>query len=277
MLGIVVHGGAGGTSLRAERGVSQAAKAGMNLLREGKSSLDAVVAAVQDMENSGIFNAGVGSDLREDGITIEMDAVVATSEGLQGAVMAVRNVKNPVLLALAVAQKTPHIQLAGPGAEQFAREIGLPEHPGATNRAKRRFWKLTAPSGGKAISAPHDTVGAIALDSVGVIALAGSTGGSGLMHIGRVGDVPIPGAGFRIGDRGGVLATGKGEKIIRRQGSALVYQLLQEFTPQQACNKVVDSFPKDIQVGFIALTQKGGVGKAANCPMAVCSLVDKGR
>lgn len=302
MHGIVVHSGAGGTSSAAERGCRRAAETGMEILRQGRSALDAVVAAVKWMEDSGTFNAGVGSILRIDGQTIQMDAVVATSSNLQGAVGAVHGVKNPILLAKGVTE-TPHLLLTGEGAVAFARQLGLEEHPGPTIRVQRRYESLrqaiqegrleaVAPGwtsealercwgslDGALLPVPHcahcDTVGAVALDTEGVFALAGSTGGSSLMLPGRVGDVPVRRCGYQIGPLGGVLATGIGEEIIRQEGSGRVYQFLEMALPaQRACEQAVLLFPENIQVGFIALTREA-VGIAANCPMASHSITEE--
>lgn len=305
MAAIVVHGGAGRTSSVAERGCVRAAELGMEILQQGGSALDAVVAAVVWMENSGKYNAGIGSVVRFDGTTIQMDAVVATSDGLQGAVEAVEDVKNPVLLAVEVL-RTPHMTLAGHGATDFARRVGLSAHPGPSRLALQRHQRLlnaiargeiniAAPgwtpealaeflgeqeqNGDGAFPLPVqdcDTVGAIALDTEGKFAVAASTGGMSIMLRGRVGDVPERGAGFQVGPFGGALATGIGEEIKRQRGSDKVYQLIQVglgLHPQQACEQIVGLFDPSIPVGFIALTTKG-VGIASNRRMPSYSIVE---
>lgn len=297
MYGIVVHGGAGGTSTTAERGCNRAVSVGLEVFRRAEPpvevALETAIAAVKYMEDSGIFNAGVGSILRLDGVSIECDAVVAThsdGSGRQGAVGAVRDVKNPVLLARAV-RDSPHVMLTGEGATAFARRLGLESHPGPTARVRRRYesmrraverGQLEAIAPGWTsedlerfwgiegfIESPTvhcGTVGAVSFDQSG-FALASSTGGSGLMALGRVGDVPLRGAGWEIGRLGGVLATGIGEEIIRRQGSRRVYQFLElGLSAQQACEQGIALFPPDVPVGFIALTREG-VGIGSNYPM----------
>jgi len=311
MIAIVVHGGAGGTSRVAQkRGCVTAAEIGMKILRRGGSALEAVVATVRWMEDSGVFNAGVGSVLRFDGQSIQMDAVVAVFDGsgvTQGAVEIVEDVRNPVLLAVEV-MKTPHVKLGGDGAVQFARRLGLPGHPGPSPLALARHERLrrlieregiatAAPGwspealarlfdwdaqaengdGGETIASVAegcDTVGAVALDTVGRFALAASTGGMSVMLRGRIGDVPVRGAGFQIGSFGGVLATGIGEEIIRLEGSNKVSQLIQlGLHPQRACEQAVQLFDPTIPVGFIALT-KDGVGIASNRDMPSHSIVE---
>ena len=137
MYGIVGHGGAGGTSATAERYCMRAVQTGMDVL-DGGCALNGAVALVLWMEDSGWFNTGLGAILRVGGEIIEQDAVVATSHGLQGAVGAVRDVKNPILLARAVI-RTPHLMLTGEGAREYARQIGLDSHPGPTARTRKRY------------------------------------------------------------------------------------------------------------------------------------------
>lgn len=302
--GMVAHGGAGGTSSIQEEGCRQVVTLGMEILRQGGSSLDAVVIAVKWMEDSGEFNAGTGAFLRIDG-SMEMEAVIATSRGLQRTAEVMSGIKNPVLVALELVN-TDLRRIAGPGATQFAIERGLEIHPGPTERARKRLQQLRQktreslargeiPPGWTAeelrpylesngsegdypdlllpaTQPQHDTVGAIALDKEGVFALAASTGGSGLMRRGRGGDVPVQGAGFEIGEKGTVLATGVGEAIIDVKGADVVFRLIgMSFTPEQACQQTLSRFVSGtgdiIPVGFIALTREA-VGIAANCPMA---------
>ncbi len=291
MIAIVVHGGAGGTSSHTKRGCQHAAEVGIKILREGGGALDAAVAVIEWMENSGRYNAGAGSILRLDGQTIEMDAAVASSEGIFGAVEVVKKVKNPVRLALAVT-KTPHHILTGEGAATLAKQLALEPHPGPTPRVLKRYESMRkAVEAGKLVPPgwtseeleklwgtegfPSDTIGAIVLDSKGVVALASSTGGSGLMRPGRVGDVPIRGSGWQIGEHGGVLATGIGEVIMEREGSGRVYNFIaQNLTPERACQLVAGEFPTDVPVGFIALNKQGSIGIGANCEMDTHSIVE---
>ncbi len=298
-LAFVVHGGAGGTSPDTLRGCRQAAEIGMAVLREGRGALEAAVAVIEWMENSGRYNAGVGSVLRLDGETIEMDAVVASSEGPFGAVEVVRGIQNPILLALAVT-KTPHHILTGEGAASLARQLALKPHPGPTSRVLKRYesmkvaieagklvppgwtseelerlWSAEGFSMADPVLLKGGTVGAIALDAKGVVALASSTGGSGLMRPGRVGDVPIRGSGWQMGEHGGVLATGIGEVIMEREGSGGVSILMaQGLDPQRACEQVAGEFPPNIPVGFIALSRQGFIGIGKNCEMDTYSIVE---
>ena len=174
---IAIHGGAGvmrrdrpGEQHRAV--LKQALSAGFELLNAGKSSVDAVVAAVMVLEDSPLFNAGRGSCFNADG-EIEMDASVMEGEGLRaGAVAAVRRIRNPVLAARAVMEKSRHVLLAGRGAEAFARRQGLRLEPPGYFKTMKRLAALR-----KNLKNYHGTVGAVALDQDGNLAAATSTGG----------------------------------------------------------------------------------------------------
>lgn len=173
--------------------------------------MDAVEAAVRVLEDDPHFNAGTGSVLNAEGF-IEMDASIMDGATLRaGAVAGVRTVKNPVSLARAVMEHTPHVLLAGPGADAFARKRGIPEVDAeslVTPRARRRFEARRQDT--------HGTVGAVALDVRGNLAAATSTGGTNGKLPGRVGDTPLIGCGTCADARlGAASATGVGEYIIR--------------------------------------------------------------
>lgn len=291
---IVVHGGAGApTSLN--DGCEAAAAAAAVRLRDGAGALDAAVEAVVVMENDGRFNAGSGAVLRVDGETLEFDAGVMDSAGRLGAVAAVRHVRNPVLVARRVAD-TPHILLAGEGATAFAKAVGLEAELMPSERARERHgrlvehlasggteggwsaegladaWNLPAPydrifSRGGA-PGPCDTVGAVVRGPDGAFAVAGSTGGSVPMLLGRVGDTPLVGSGFYAGEHGAVACTGIGEEIARRVLAREVYDLLRTgMTPQAACEAGVGLLPAEVSVGVIAVGVDGA-GAASNREMA---------
>lgn len=295
MIAIAVHGGAGGTSSLAQRGCETAVQVGAEILLLGGDALEAVLATAMWMEDSRRYNAGSGAIQKIDG-SISMDAAVATSDGRLATVAAVPGVKNPVLFAYRLATRTTLVAVGGDEARKFAIEqLGLEVHPGPTLRVRQRHarmmrdieaGKLIPPGwiidddpdeqlsgGGNGVTDPgHDTIGVVALDKKGVFALACSTGGSGAMIPGRIGDVPHRGAGFQIGKEGVVAATGIGEEILRRQGSDMVFDLIKQgLDPQSACEQVAASFPASIDVGFIALTREA-IGIAANCLMASHSI-----
>ncbi len=291
---IVVHGGAGAPTALND-GCEAAAAAALARLRDGGDALDAAVEAVVVMENDGRFNAGSGAVLRLDGETVELDAGVMDSKGRLGAVAAVRRVRNPVLTARRVAD-TPHTLLAGAGATAFAKAVGLEAEIVPSERARERHRRLVehlasgeAEGGWKAddlanawnfpaaydpvfsrggAADPCDTVGAVVRGPDGTFAVAGSTGGSVPMLLGRVGDTPLVGCGFYAGEHGAVACTGIGEEIARRVLAREVYEsICSGMTPQAACEAGVDLFPAEISVGVIAVG-RDGAGAASNREMA---------
>jgi beta-aspartyl-peptidase (threonine type) len=213
---IVVHGGAGlVTAERFDRlraGVRAAAEAGHAVLAADGTALDAVVAAVRVLEDDPEFNAGTGAALTRDG-TVETDASVMDGDTRRvGAVAAVPDLANPIVLARAVLDAGEHVLLAGPAAWQFASERGItPAPPGSlvTERARKRLQEVMA------AEQEGGTVGAVARDRHGRLAAATSTGGVVRKRSGRVGDSPIPGAGTWADREIAVSATGDGEAILR--------------------------------------------------------------
>ncbi|MGE0356393.1 MAG: isoaspartyl peptidase/L-asparaginase family protein [Burkholderiales bacterium] len=237
---IAIHGGSGTitrASLAPEREaafrevLSEALVAGQRVLAGGGSSLDAVVAAVRVMEDSPLFNAGRGAVFTNEG-TNEMDASVMDGrERRAGAVAGVTTVRNPVLAARAVMEKSRHVLLAGRGADLFAKEQGLEIVDPAYFRTEERWKQLERARERDKVPMDHDapgkrgsaaahgklgTVGAVALDQAGNLAAATSTGGLTNKRFGRVGDSPLVGAGTWA-ENGvvAVSATGTGEMFIR--------------------------------------------------------------
>jgi L-asparaginase / beta-aspartyl-peptidase len=250
--GMVIHGGAGTirrAALSAEQeaayhaALTQALQAGHAILAGGGTSLDAVVAAVRVMEDSPLFNAGRGAVFTAEG-TNELDAAIMDGATLNaGAVAGIKHVKNPITLARAIMEHSPHVMMIGDGAETFARERGLEFVPAeyffvqsrwdalqrvrAADAERRPGSAAPAPATGEpgaAGAAPRDelraarmgTVGAVALDRHGNLAAATSTGGMTNKRFGRVGDVPVIGAGTYASNAScAVSATGHGEFFIR--------------------------------------------------------------
>lgn len=288
---IVTHGGAGAPASHSD-GPERAAELGMRLLRDGGSALDAAIRATMDLEDDPRFNAGTGSNYRLDGETIEMDAAVMTSDGRSGAVANLPGVRNPVLVAAAVRERTPHVLMAGAGALRFARKLGFPEWDPATEKARKKLeWARKAIRGeiddddeefgwwrradleslwnfDKSLSESlGSTVGSVARSTDGAFAAAASTGGTLLMLRGRIGDTPLIGCGLYAGPHGAVTATGTGEEIVRRFLSKAVYDRLAAGDPAQAaCEFGVDLFPAAIGVGVIAVGSTSA-GRATNREM----------
>jgi len=228
---LAIHGGAGTIppeqmtpaiehDLRA--GLQRSLEAGRAILQNGGSSLDAVVAAVHVLEDDPLFNAGRGAVFTSAG-THEMDAAIMDGKTqAAGAVGCVQRVRNPIILARAVMEKSPHILLTGKGAEDFARELGLEladEKYFYTEqrwRALERVRQAEAKRDALSDQDRHGTVGAVALDRNGNLAAATSTGGNTNKLPGRLGDTPILGAGTYANNKTcAVSATGDGEFFIR--------------------------------------------------------------
>ena len=224
---ICIHGGAGTVSrarmtARREReyraGLTAALRAGYAVLDRGGTSLDAVVAAVIVLEDSPLFNAGRGAVFNAAG-RHELDAAAMDgASGKAGAVAAVRRVKNPVLAARAVMERTAHVLLAGSAADRFARAAGLAMVPPGYFSTTARAVALARARAHSAASAAdrHGTVGAVALDRSGNLAAATSTGGYTNKLPGRIGDSPLVGAGTYAENAScAVSTTGSGEHFIR--------------------------------------------------------------
>ena len=234
---LVVHGGAGTIERRSmsaamdsayRASMTRAIRAGYDVLNGGGASLDAVVAVVRVLEDDSLFNAGKGAVLTNAGVA-ELDAAIMNGRTLgAGSVAGLRHVRNPITLARAVMERSPHVMLIGAGAEEFARAQGITlvdstyfftgRRRDALERAKAA--EARTPGGGMAALRPDEgkygTVGAVALDANGDLAAATSTGGTTNKRWGRVGDVPIIGGGTYANNRScAVSATGTGEYFIR--------------------------------------------------------------
>jgi beta-aspartyl-peptidase (threonine type) len=237
--GIVIHGGAGTIdrgSMSAEREAAYrerleaALRAGHAVLSGGGAALDAVEAAINVMEDSPLFNAGRGAVFTSEGRN-ELDSSIMDGRTRNaGAVAGLTRVKNPIDLARLVMERSPHVMLIGAGAEAFGESMGVEMVPPSYFHTDARFESLQrareAERGDTATTAAADpwrgsawkmgTVGAVALDRSGNVAAGTSTGGMTNKRWGRVGDVPIIGAGTYADNRcGGVSATGHGEYFIR--------------------------------------------------------------
>jgi len=260
MWAIAVHGGAGNWEQahheRAQAGVSVAAKRGGTLLKQGASALGAVTAAVAVLEDDALFNAGTGSVLNRDG-EVEMDAAVMTGQDLGfGAVAAIRRVRNPVLVARQVMERSGHALLVGEGAVRFAREHGFGDHDPVTPEALQAFQKARA-------DLVLGTVGAVALDRAGRLAAATSTGGTLLKLPGRVGDTPLPGAGTYATGDAAVSATGRGELVMRVLAAKSIGDVAATGVPvQEAVNRILGDMRSTIgaDAGFIAIGCDGSIG-----------------
>ena len=225
---LVIHGGAGVIArhlLKPERdkairaSLRHALDTGGRLLAAGGAALDAVEATVRELEDDPHFNAGRGSVLTYQG-TIELDASIMNGRDLAaGAVTGATTTRNPVTLARAVMEKSPHVMLSREGADLFSREQGLEQAEVGwfmTDERRRQHEEVKARGNWFDAEMKYGTVGAVALDVQGHVAAATSTGGITGKRWGRIGDSPIIGAGNYADDRAcAVSATGSGEYFIR--------------------------------------------------------------
>jgi len=229
--GLVIHGGAGtidADQLSAEQELDyrqtleRSLEAGYAVLERGGSSLDAVEASILVMEDSPLFNAGKGAVFTHDGRN-ELDASIMDGKtGNAGAVASVLRVKNPVRAARAVLEDSPHVLLAGDGADAFAASRGLEQVEPEYFHTAMRWQQLQDALERDAVELDHGgtdkfgTVGAVAVDREGHVAAATSTGGMTNKRWGRVGDSPLIGAGTYADDAScAVSATGHGEFFMR--------------------------------------------------------------
>ena len=282
----VVHGGAGSPRTRMD-GTDRAAAKALEALKSGGTALDAALAGVVVLEDDPRFNAGTGANIRLDGRTIQMDAAcMEGTTGAFGAVAALERVRNPVLVARRV-MDTPHLLIVGEGATRFARAMGFPDYNPtcAENRARfkrvqtilkgadprqldawkrydwKRGWNFPTPLK-EALGTP-DTVGCVTRDAQGRFAAAISTGGTTITFYGRVGDVPMFGAGIYAGPKGAVACTGNGEDIVRHLVAKAAYDLLAKGrSAQEAVDETLAAFPATIDLGLVAV---GPVSTGGGC------------
>jgi beta-aspartyl-peptidase (threonine type) len=289
-IAIAIHGGAGviaRAQMDPEReasyraGLSAALDAGYAILEQGGSSLDAVAEAVRLLEDDPQFNAGRGAVLGHDG-EAELDAAIMDGAGPRaGAVAGIRHVKTPIGLARLVMDKSQHVMLIGEGAEKFAREQGLEFVPNTYFRTPYRERELQravewerqqarnevpAPYSGGTITG---TVGAVAIDRVGNLAAATSTGGMTNKRYGRVGDSPIIGAGtYANNETCAVSATGSGEYFIRAVVAHDIHALVQykQLSIEAAAREVVQGKlqRQGAEGGVIAIDRNGHIALEFN-------------
>lgn len=294
---IVTHGGAGLWKIEEAPallpGMEAATRAGLDILSAGGSAVDAVAAVVAALEDNPLFNAGTGSALNLAG-EIEMDAAVMAGEGLRcGSVGALRGVRNPILVARKVMEKTDHVLLAGEGAQRFAREMGFADHDGRTPKRLADYrQQLAELRQGQSDGFPRlpellarhpslsgGTVGAVARDASGGLAAATSTGGITLKLPGRIGDSAIPGAGNYATPRAAASATGHGETIMRYLATKVLCDLIGSgCAVQEATEKILGLMRGEQRgAGVIAVDVQGEIGVAHNTPYMPHAFFIEGR
>ena len=240
------------------------------LLNSGASSLDAVEQGVR-VEEADVTNETVGKGGRPDRDgNVTLDACIMDKNGNCGSVVYLQNIAHPVSVARKVMEETPHIILAGAGAQKFALEQGFETEDLLTDSTRKQYeeWLETSEYETTINIENHDTIGMLAIDENGDISGACTTSGMAYKVGGRVGDSPIIGAGLFVDNEvGGATATGVGEEVIRTVGSFLIVELMRQGkSPQEACEEGVrrimkkNEGRKDFQIGFLAINKKGESG-----------------
>jgi N4-(beta-N-acetylglucosaminyl)-L-asparaginase len=265
--------------------------AAWNVLGNKGTALDAVVQGVMVSENDK-HNCcvGLGANPDREGI-VTLDASIMNHKSECGSVAFLEQIANPILVARMVMENTPHVMLVGEGAQQFAVANGFPLMGKALSDAAEKTYKnwlkkseykpiinIERNEKGHGPNPPlflengdynHDTIGMIAMDSLGNLSGACTTSGMGFKMRGRVGDSPIIGAGLYVDNEiGAATSTGNGEEVIRVSGSFLVVEFMRQgYSPYVACKKAVERVVaktprklEEIQVGFIAINKDGEYG-----------------
>ena len=291
-ISIAIHGGAG-TILKEDmtpelekaylQGLEDALSAGYAVLEEGGSSANAVKAALVILEDNMLFNAGRGSVFTKKGVQ-EMDAAIMNGKDLAaGAVAGVRNVRNPIELAMEVMRNSNHVFLSGKGANDFAIKQGIKLEPDEFFFSQFRYdqWKQIRDSDNYSLDHTHQqleelmkdkkfgTVGAVACDCNGNIAAATSTGGMTNKKYGRIGDSPLIGAGTYANDKTcAISCTGHGEPFIRCVAAHDVSCLMEYkgMSLTEAMNEVVNvKLPKlEGEGGMIGVDAAGNMALIFN-------------
>jgi beta-aspartyl-peptidase (threonine type) len=285
-IAIAIHGGAG-TLVKGmmtpekEKGYKKALAAaltkGYSVLKEGGTSIEAVIQAVVELEDSPLFNAGKGSVFTADG-THEMDAAIMEGRFLNaGAVSLITGIKNPIVLARDVMEKSEHVFLAGEGAMKFASSLQYPLEDESYFFDAFRFQQWQDLKGTDSFQLDHSakkdskfgTVGAVACDLHGNLAAATSTGGMTNKRFGRIGDSPVLGAGNYANNKTcAVSCTGSGEFFIRGVAAYDVSCLMEYkgLSLEAAAREVIDKRLRDIggDGGLIAVDVHGNIAMPFN-------------
>lgn len=251
--------------------VPNATSKAWEVIQNGGSALDAVEQGcmVEEADETG-QSVGKGGLPDRDG-HVTLDACIMDKHGNCGSVVFLENVVHAVSVARKVMDETPHVMLAGKGAEQFAYEKGFPKENLLTDASKKAWveWKKTSEYKPIINIENHDTIGMLAIDKNGDISGACTTSGLAYKMHGRVGDSPIIGSGLFVDNEiGACVATGLGEEVVKTVGSFLVVELMRQGkSPQEACEEAIsrivnkpNSNYKDFQVGYIAVNKQGETG-----------------
>tara|TARA_B110000444_G_scaffold102452_1_gene96685 strand:+ start:1410 stop:2384 length:975 start_codon:yes stop_codon:yes gene_type:complete len=251
--------------------VKNATKKAWEVLKNGGSSLDAIeqgcMVEEADENNQSVGRGGLPD--RDGNVTL--DACIMNSEGNCGSVIFLKNITHAISVARKIMEDTPHVMLAGEGAEKFAYSRGYLKENLLTEKSRANWldWKKTSKYKPIINIENHDTIGMLAIDNNGDISGGCTTSGLAYKMSGRVGDSPIIGSGLFIDNEvGGAVATGLGEEVVKTVGSFLVVELMRKgYSPQRACEEAIkrivskkNSNYKDFQVAYIAINKKGETG-----------------
>ena len=250
--------------------VEQATKKAWQSMEQGSSALDAVIAGCAIEEANALGQSvGIGGLPDRDG-RVTLDACVMNEKGDYGAVLCMQNIKHPIAVAKKVMEDTPHVILAGVGAEEFAVSQGFKRENLLTEQSKKdwEIWKKTSKYKPIINIENHDTIGMLAIDKNGTISGGCTTSGLAYKMAGRVGDSAIVGSGLFVDNEiGAATATGLGEEVLKTVGSYLIVELMRQGkSPQEACElailRIIEKTPnfEDFQVGYIAVNKKGETG-----------------
>jgi beta-aspartyl-peptidase (threonine type) len=281
---LVIHGGAGEhraeTVAEREAALARSLDRGWKILSAGGSALDACQAAIVELEDEPVFDAGIGAHLNRDGY-VELDAILMDGATLAaGAVGAVERIRNPILLARRVLDEGRHILLTGRGAELFATEHGMSlcDPAELVTEHERARWLSEHRHTHSHGTSSNGTVGAVACDAAGNIAAGTSTGGTFLKHPGRIGDSPLIGCGCYADNlSAAVSCTGHGESIMRVVMAKAAADLVAAgHSPQVAADRTLQIMTDRTARagGLILLDRSGAAGAAfstARMPWAVRS------
>lgn len=282
--------------------------AAWQVLRSGGRALDAVEQGVRVTEASIDCCVGLGANPDRDGF-VTLDACIMDEHANCGSVAFLERIKHPISVARRIMEKTPHVMLAGSGAQQFAIAEGFPLESGELSEAAKKAYEnwlkkseyrpvinientkrqqTSVPAKLENGEWNHDTIGMIALDKSGNLSGSCTTSGMGFKMRGRIGDSPIIGAGLYVDNEvGAAVATGQGEDIIRICGAHAIIELMRQgHSPEAACKKTMQRLlkvkgidkAKAIQAGFIAIAKNGeygGYGLQKGFNYAVCYADDK--
>ena len=247
---------------------SKATEQAYKILKEGGYALDAVEQGIHvpesDPEDTSV---GYGGNPDRDGF-VTLDACVMDEKGNAGSVTFLQHIMHPVSVARLVMEKTPHVQLSGEGALQFALQNGFKRENLLTDASKERWlqWLKENKYTPTISRNNHDTIGLLAIDSKKAICGGCSTSGAAFKMHGRVGDSPIIGAGLFVDNEvGGATGTGLGELMLKNLSSFLIVEYMRQgIHPQKACEltvkRMVNKYGSENQAAFVAIDKRGNHG-----------------